>query len=125
MALIEYRIVVDDNGNATVIQDVQQIGPGDQIRFVSNKPGTVIKFASLSPCESIPAGQITRVSAIGAAQAPDAVTTKNADAQLIFVPELNAKRKTFPFLCGSVDANGNFKAWGGQGGIAPGGGSNL
>src|SRR5690242_11878393 len=52
MALIEYRIIVDQNGQARVLQDVQEIGPEDKIQFVAdrgNTEDTYIRFDTESP----------------------------------------------------------------------------
>jgi hypothetical protein len=137
MALIEYRINVDSSGNATVIQDVREIGPGDQIRFVANNTTTVIKYDGASPFDSPPnppvaspaagvgpvSGQIFLVPMAGA-NPPQALKVTNpiSNAPTRFVPEFQEARKTFHFQCGQGDST-NFSPWGGGGGHTSSGGS--
>src|ERR1700739_3403666 len=111
MALIEYRIIVDDNGNATVIQDVQEIGPNDQIRVVCDHLSAAIKFDGPSPFASVPTGNVLRVDGqVGSSPAPRTVTKPNTDPDIpnLFSPEFQEFRRAFHFQCGSVDAGGNF-----------------
>jgi hypothetical protein len=101
MALIEYRINVDANGNATVIQDVREIDPGDQIRFVATSPGTVIQFDGDSPFAALAAGvsfPVPMANAGPPAAIPVTKTNKNAAVPKRFVPELQEMRRTFHFL---------------------------
>src|SRR5207244_2909806 len=119
MALIEYRINVDANGNAKVIQDVVEIGANDQIRFVSDYDGTYIQFDRASPNPAaLPPDTPLQVAALGTTQ----VTNPNANADLRFVPDFGEQRRTFHFQCGQMD-NLNFAPWGGGGGDTSSGGS--
>ena len=125
MAQIEYRIMVDSDGNATVIQDVQVIDPGDRIRFVSNDSRTVIRVEGRSPCEEIPTGKPVPVQEIGSNPPFLTVTTTNTGLPKIFSPQVQQLRSAFPIKCGSLDAKGGFTVWGGDGPITPSGGSDL
>ena len=142
MALIEYRIVVDQNGTATVLQDVREIGPEDRIQFVANNSNTSIQFEHASPfanpgqgvfilvpqATSQPPNPLQVTNGTGP-QVPVAqpvnVTNRNAGNAAIpfqFDPVFQENRRTFHFHCGQL--NGTvFTKWGGQGGNTSSGGS--
>ncbi|MFN0168164.1 MAG: hypothetical protein ACKV22_17195 [Bryobacteraceae bacterium] len=124
MALIEYMITVDANGNASVVQDVKEIGPGDKIRFVANNSNTAILFDAASPFDSPGPGVSFPVQKKNLQNPPAALpVTKSIDqAPKRFVPEFQAERRTFHFQCGQL-VNGGFSPWGGGGGNTSSGGS--
>jgi hypothetical protein len=143
MALIEYRIIVDQNGNATVLQDVKVIGPDDRIQFVANNSNTSIEFVSVSPFSGLGPGATALVPQIGTAgptalqvtnvpggqpiavpQPLQVVNTNNSPSvPFRFSPLFQENRRTFHFQCGQVTGK-IFTPWGGQGGNTSDGGSN-
>ncbi len=137
MAVIEYRIAVDENGNATVIQDVRLIGPEDRIIF-SKDPNTTkqvaIRYVRSSPFEKEgpQAGEVFLVQSNFGASISEALKVENStEDKGIERRTPLGKRKVFHFECGeaetgSVTSDGDpqpirpngihFRAWGGGGG---------
>jgi hypothetical protein len=121
MALIEYRITVDGEGNATVVQDVVSIDVNDQIRFVSDVPGTAIRFTDGSPFEIETPGP-DRVFPVVGTDLQFVVTRPNSSAPELFVPQFQEERRTFRFEIGQLDSDNYFFPWQGPGGFVPDGG---
>jgi len=123
MALIEYRILVDPNGNFTVLQDVKEIGPGDKIRFVSNDPDVAVQYSPDQSPFLDQSGAIIPAEPINSAGRPLDVVRSNATAPQQLSSKLQETRKTFSFQCGRT-TTGKFEPWG-TGAQSPDGGSSL
>jgi hypothetical protein len=149
MALIEYRIIVDKNGQARVQQDVQEIGPQDKIQFVAdpgNTQDTYIQFDTASPFANPGSAPITilvpklpqdvtqarqplqvRDAAGNQVPVPQPLTNPTANAgnaalQARFNQTFQEKRRAYHFQCGHL-VGGVFTPWGGPGSNNPDGGS--
>jgi hypothetical protein len=151
MALIEYRIVVDANGQATVLQDIREIGPGDRIQFVAdagNAKDTYIQFDTASPF----ANPGSKPTIIGVPKQPQAydphnpppslkivdaaggqteiqqplkdpkINAGNHDLALLFDQTFRENRRSYHFQCGQL-VDGEFVPWGGLGLRTPSGGT--
>jgi hypothetical protein len=105
MALIQYTIGKDENGNAVVTYSVQSIGPGDQIALVSNWAGTAtaVSCEGDSPFQYPAAGTVYNVAAAG--------------APLLVVKTVSASAPIH-WPCGET-AGGIFTPWPGTGPIFP------
>jgi hypothetical protein len=100
MALIQYTINIDASRVVTIVQTVEQIGPGDEVRFVATSPNTALQCSGFSPFASIKPGQVYAVPQ-ASSNPPSFKVTKSAGA-----PD------GFSWVCGGVDpASGIFTAW--------------
>jgi hypothetical protein len=120
MADIEYRITIDQNGQATVVQDIRDLTTPDNMKFTSNKPDTAIKFTNGSPFTDNGGPKSGEVFKVGLGTKAYTVQNGLAQAPARNVPGFG-QRKTYHFECGKVDTAGAFVLWGGSGGDPTGG----
>jgi hypothetical protein len=105
MAVIEYFIGRNPQGRAVVERAIVQLTPGDQIRFITDRPGTALRCAADSPFASPSPGETYLVPMKGIQQ------------QALVVAKPVAA--TIKWECGEVDAGGAFTGWPGDGPIFP------
>src|SRR5579871_3676243 len=112
MALIEYKIDRDINGNITIASTVLRIDPGDEIRLITTTPEAALEFSIDSPF-SAPAAEKVYILPRADSASSTLKVTRSIDL-LKGVAQ-----------CGGADSAGNFTAWGGSSGGFPGtGGTN-
>jgi len=120
MANIVYNITIDANGNAAVVQDIQELTTADNVTFTSNRDDTAIKFTdgSLFNKPGLKTGDVVKV---GKQLGPLPVENTRHVANPRIVPGFG-KRRTYHFECGSTPDGVAFVRWGGGGGDPTGGG---
>jgi len=118
MAVIEYRITVDENGNATVVQDVRAIGLRDSVIFSTDgknvSPGKqmAIRYVDASPF--VNGGPLPGL-AFPVAVTPNSGATPVAEGIPVDKSNLDddvgerftpvGMRKAFHFECGEIDTD--------------------
>ena len=109
MALIEFQIDLDSNGNTIITSTIKRIDAGDEIRLMTATPGAALQWSPDSPFAPPHADKLFVLPRAGAGSVALEVTKP-----LDFSTSLAQ--------CGSADGTGNFAPWGGSSGGFPGGG---
>jgi len=124
MAKIEYRIVVDANGNATVTTEVRETDDTDQITFTSNRTDTAIRYPKDSQFTDPGSPLPNEIFLVGMKAGPFAPKNRHSAAPPRNLPGIGMRR-LYHFDCGAENTSlithaKDFVPWGGGGG--PGGG---
>jgi hypothetical protein len=98
MALIEYKIDLDANGDVTIVPTIKRLDPGDEIHLVTETPDAALQFNNESPFLPPDADKVHILRPAGAAPQP-----LRPAAPIDLSQELAQ--------CGKADSSGTFIPW--------------